>query len=73
MNKRTATTKPGTKKSTPAADPKAAWGKKNPKADTKHEKLSPQAIATAKRRARNAGHPYPNLVDNMSAAAGPKK
>lgn len=30
--------------------------------------LSPQQKASAKRTAKAAGRPYPNLVDNMNAA-----
>lgn len=70
--------KPGTKtcgakgrsKSTSAAPP---WERPSPKAAGEHEHLSLQAKATAKRRARKAGRPYPNLVDNMRAAAGEKR
>jgi hypothetical protein len=31
-------------------------------------KLTPESIAWAKERARQAGRRYPNLVDNMAAA-----
>lgn len=73
MNKQTAPTKRSPKKSTSTADSKAPWERENPKADAKHTELSPQAKAAAKRRAKKAGRPYPNLVDNMSAASGSKK
>ena len=48
------------------ADP---WDQKNPKGEGEHTHLSPQAKGAAKRRAKAAGRPYPNLVDNMHAAA----
>lgn len=46
----------------------APWQRGNPKPDGEHQTLSPQAKAAAKRRAKRAGRPYPNLVDNMYAA-----
>jgi hypothetical protein len=45
---------------------KQVWDKKNPK--KKSEKLSPSEKAEAKARAKKAGRPYPNLVDNMAVA-----
>jgi hypothetical protein len=36
---------------------------------TRHTKRSSGDKATAKNRARKAGRPYPNLVDNMAVAA----
>jgi hypothetical protein len=33
-----------------------------------HAKLTPAKKAAAKRRAKRAGRPYPNLVDNMYEA-----
>jgi hypothetical protein len=48
------------------------WDQKNPKDEGEHQHLSPQAKAAAKRRAKAAGRPYPNLVDNMHAAAKSK-
>jgi hypothetical protein len=46
------------------------WDRDNPKkksgSSSKH--LSAPAKAAAKRSAKKAGRPYPNLVDNMSAA-----
>lgn len=47
---------------------KAPWKKENPKGPGEHKHLSPQAKAAAKRSAKKAGRPYPNLVDNMKAA-----
>lgn len=49
------------------------WDKDNPKAEGEHKHLGPKAKATAKRRAKAAGRPYPNLVDNMRAAAESRK
>jgi hypothetical protein len=50
---------------------RAPWTRKNPrKAQGKASKhLTRGQKATAKRRARRAGRPYPNLVDNMRVAA----
>lgn len=44
---------------------KAFWDKPNPK--KKSSPLSPKAKAFAKARAKDAGRPYPNLVDNSAA------
>ncbi len=46
----------------------AVWEKSRPKKLGKSETLSPAEKSEAKRRAANAGRPYPNLVDNMAAA-----
>jgi hypothetical protein len=43
---------------------KAFWDKKNPKRTS--TKLSPAEKDAAKRRAKAAGRPYPNLVDNAA-------
>lgn len=48
---------------------KAPWDKPRPKGLPKPKKLSPAAKASAKAAAKAAGRPYPNLVDNMRAAA----
>jgi hypothetical protein len=48
---------------------KAFWDKKNPKKTSK--KLTPAQKAAAKKRAKAAGRPYPNLIDN-AAVAGKK-
>jgi hypothetical protein len=42
------------------------WDKPNPVKD--HEKLSPSDKARARARAKAAGRPYPNMVDNIWAA-----
>jgi hypothetical protein len=44
---------------------KAFWDKKNPK--KKSTPLTPAQKARAKAMAKNAGRPYPNLVDNAAA------
>jgi hypothetical protein len=46
--------------------PKAFWDKKNPKKTSK--KLTPSQIAAAKKRAKAAGRPFPNLVDNAAVS-----
>ena len=48
---------------------KAFWDKKNPKKTSK--KLTPAQKSAAKARAKAAGRPYPNLIDN--AAVSKKK
>jgi len=50
---------------------KAFWDKDLPKDHhTKH--LSHKQVQSAKARARAAGRPYPNLVDNAAAARAKK-
>lgn len=46
---------------------KEPW-ERAPPAKAKHTRLSSTQKQTAKRRAKRAGRPYPNLVDNMSVA-----
>jgi hypothetical protein len=45
---------------------KEFWDKKNPKKTS--SKLTPAQKATAKAKAKAAGRPYPNLVDNAAAS-----
>lgn len=45
---------------------KAFWDKPNPK--SKGKKLSAAQKLAAKRRAKEAGRPYPNLIDNAAVA-----
>lgn len=45
---------------------KAFWDKKNP--NKKSTPLTPAQKASAKARAKKAGRPYPNLVDNAWAS-----
>jgi len=49
---------------------KAFWDKKNPKKTSK--KLTPAQKIAAKARAKKAGRPYPNLVDNAAVSRGKK-
>jgi len=46
---------------------KAFWEKDAPK-DAKHKALSAKGVKVAKAKARAAGRPWPNLVDNVAAA-----
>jgi hypothetical protein len=46
---------------------KPFWEKDAPK-DAKKKALSVKGVKMAKARARAAGRPYPNLVDNAAAA-----
>jgi hypothetical protein len=50
---------------------KPFWEKKNPK--TKSKTLTPAQKTAAKARAKAAGRPYPNLIDNAAAARKKKK
>jgi len=47
--------------------PKPFWEKDAPK-DAKSKALSSKGVKIAKAKARAAGRPYPNLVDNVAAA-----
>jgi len=47
---------------------KAIWGKARPKKLGDPKPLASKAKSAAKRAAKAAGRPYPNLVDNMAAA-----
>jgi hypothetical protein len=47
---------------------KPFWEKKNPK--KKSTPLTAAQKSAAKRRAKAAGRPYPNLVDNAAARRG---
>lgn len=46
------------------------WSKPRPEGLGDPVKLSPKKKAAAKARAKAAGRPYPNLIDNMNAAKG---
>ncbi len=54
---------------------KAPWTQENPKKRTGESAhhLSPTEKTSAKAAAKKAGRPYPNLVDNMQAAAKGKR
>ena len=59
-----------------ARTPRAPWKRPNPRkrAGKKSRHLTPAQKSAAKARARSAGRPYPNLVDNMRVASkGSKK
>lgn len=45
---------------------KKPWDQENPKPEGKHSKMSQSEKKEAKKRADEAGRPYPNLVDNMA-------
>ena len=45
---------------------KPVWKKPNPKKTSK--KMTPSQKANAKARAKKAGRPYPNAVDNIAAS-----
>ena len=50
---------------------KEVWDTPDP--SKKDKKLTPKKKSDAKARAKAAGRPYPNLVDNMNAAKKKKK
>lgn len=52
----------------PRQKKQSPWERAAPKS-AHHNKLTPAEKAAAKRKAKRAGRPYPNLVDNMRAAA----
>lgn len=52
----------------PVNKKKAFWDTKNPR--KKSKTLTPAQKAKAKARAKKAGRPYPNLVDNAAVARG---
>ena len=47
---------------------KEVWDKPRPKSAGKPKELTSAQKANAMRRAKKAGRPYPNLIDNMAAA-----
>ena len=51
---------------------KPFWEKDAP-SDAKKRNMSRQQVKSAKARARSAGRPYPNLVDNVTALRAGKK
>jgi hypothetical protein len=57
-----------TKSTSRSATRKAPWKKPAPKG-SRHTHLTPADKAKARRSAKRAGRPYPNLVDNMKVAA----
>ena len=51
----------------------AFWKKDNPLPKAKRSTLTPAQTDRAKDRAKAAGRPYPNLVDNAAAARAAKE
>ena len=51
---------------------KPPWKKPNPKKGS-HKKLTETEKNEAKERARKAGRPYPNLIDNMAVAKNKRR
>jgi hypothetical protein len=49
------------------------WDQARPEGLGASQKLSPAKKASAKASAKQAGRPYPNLIDNMRAAKTMKK
>lgn len=47
---------------------KPVWERARPKSLGKPKALSPAKKAAAKKMAKAAGRPYPNMVDNLRAA-----
>jgi len=47
---------------------KEVWDKPRPKGLGESKEMSSAQKANAMRRAKKAGRPYPNLIDNMAAA-----
>jgi len=54
-----------------ASKKKEVWD--TPDSSKKDKKLTPDQKAKAKARAKSAGRPYPNLVDNMAVSKKGKK
>jgi hypothetical protein len=53
------------------ATKKEVWDTPDP--SKKDKKLTPEQKSEAKARAKKAGRPYPNLVDNMAVSKKAKK
>jgi hypothetical protein len=51
---------------------KPFWEKEAPK-DAQEKHLNRKQVQSAKAKARAAGRPYPNLVDNVAAARASKR
>jgi hypothetical protein len=54
-----------------ATKKKEVWDTPDP--SKKDKKLTPDQKSAAKARAKKAGRPYPNLVDNMAVSKKDKK
>tara|TARA_B100001109_G_scaffold13619_1_gene10167 strand:+ start:592 stop:774 length:183 start_codon:yes stop_codon:yes gene_type:complete len=55
------------------AKKKPVWEQKNPKPKDKRGKMTAAQKAKAKRTAKAAGRPYPNMVDNLRAMKKKRK
>ncbi|NIJ91119.1 hypothetical protein FHR49_003958 [Xanthomonas campestris] len=64
--RKSATSAKAVKKAT--ARKSAPWKTPNPKSASRSTSLSPAQKSQARKRAKAAGRPYPNLVDNMAVA-----
>ncbi|WP_204243580.1 DNA-binding protein [Xanthomonas cannabis] len=64
---KSATSAKAVKKAT--ARKSAPWKTPNPKSASRSTSLSPAQKSQARKRAKAAGRPYPNLVDNMAVAS----
>lgn len=56
------------RKAASKARKKAPWKRPNPKSAGTRKKMSERQKSEARDRARKAGRPYPNLVDNMAVS-----
>ena len=52
---------------------KMPWKMPNPKAKKARKPMTKSQVSQAKARAKKAGRPYPNLVDNMAVRKKAKK
>tara|TARA_B100001939_G_scaffold335864_1_gene338319 strand:- start:12922 stop:13101 length:180 start_codon:yes stop_codon:yes gene_type:complete len=52
---------------------KPVWESKNPTPKNKRRKMTSAEKAKAKRTAKKAGRPYPNMVDNIRAMKKKRK
>lgn len=68
-SKRTAAKKSTSTAAKKHAAKSAPWNTSSPKAASRSKPLSPSQKTQARKRAKAAGRPYPNLVDNMAVAS----
>lgn len=52
---------------------KEIWDKPRPRNLPKPNKLTPEEKSAAKLKAKKAGRPYPNLIENMAASRKKKE
>ena len=55
------------------AKKRPVWEQKNPKPKSKRRKMTKAEQSKAKRTAKAAGRPYPNMVDNLRAMKKKRK